>query len=256
MSSYFVPGVGGTPSCVVDGTVANPAWAFCSELTTGRFRPGAGIIAESILGVERFRLDASNAQFNTHAIPGSDGTNDLGSSSRRWRDLFLSRALIVGTNPATAGAARFANNDFARWRNAANTLNAGWGFNASDNMEFDGNGLNLSGSATFLRIGTNPAASGIVRVPYQEWLRGRNSGNTADVDLVRVDTATSIKFGSGDFDADFTGVLVRTQASKAGAAGLRLPHGAAPTAPVDGDLWTTTAGLFVRINGATVGPLN
>lgn len=36
---------------------------------------------------------------------------------------------------------------------------------------------------------------------------------------------------------------------------LRIPHGAAPTAPVNGDIWTTTAGLFVRINGATVGPL-
>lgn len=38
-------------------------------------------------------------------------------------------------------------------------------------------------------------------------------------------------------------------------AGLGLPHGSAPTTPTDGDLWTTTAGLFVRINGATVGPL-
>lgn len=36
---------------------------------------------------------------------------------------------------------------------------------------------------------------------------------------------------------------------------LRIPHGAAPTSPVNGDIWTTTAGLFVRINGATVGPL-
>lgn len=46
-----------------------------------------------------------------------------------------------------------------------------------------------------------------------------------------------------------------TAASVVGQAGLRLPHGAAPTAPVNGDVWTTTAGLFVRINGATVGPL-
>jgi lysophospholipase L1-like esterase len=39
-------------------------------------------------------------------------------------------------------------------------------------------------------------------------------------------------------------------------ASLCLPHGTAPTAPVNGDMWTTTAGLFVRINGATVGPLS
>lgn len=47
-----------------------------------------------------------------------------------------------------------------------------------------------------------------------------------------------------------------TQASTTAAASARLPHGAAPTSPVDGDMWTTTAGLYVRINGATVGPLS
>lgn len=36
---------------------------------------------------------------------------------------------------------------------------------------------------------------------------------------------------------------------------LNLPHGTAPSAPTDGDVWTTTAGMFVRVNGSTVGPL-
>lgn len=39
-------------------------------------------------------------------------------------------------------------------------------------------------------------------------------------------------------------------------ASLNMAHGAAPTTPNDGDMWTTTAGLFVRINGVTVGPLS
>lgn len=51
----------------------------------------------------------------------------------------------------------------------------------------------------------------------------------------------------------FTGALV-TPASATGGAGFRLPHGAAPTSPVNGDVWTTTAGLYARVNGATVGP--
>lgn len=51
-----------------------------------------------------------------------------------------------------------------------------------------------------------------------------------------------------------TGIQVTPAASAAGA-GFRIPHGAAPSSPVNGDLWTTTAGLFVRIAGATVGPL-
>jgi len=32
---------------------------------------------------------------------------------------------------------------------------------------------------------------------------------------------------------------------------LRIGHGVAPTSPVDGDMWTTTAGAFIRINGVT-----
>lgn len=36
---------------------------------------------------------------------------------------------------------------------------------------------------------------------------------------------------------------------------LRIGHGAAPTTPTNGDIWTTTAGMYVQINGATVGPL-
>lgn len=47
-----------------------------------------------------------------------------------------------------------------------------------------------------------------------------------------------------------------TAASTTSRASISMPHGSAPTSPVDGDLWTTTAGLFVRINGATVGPLS
>jgi hypothetical protein len=44
-------------------------------------------------------------------------------------------------------------------------------------------------------------------------------------------------------------------AGTTGVSPMRIPHGSAPTSPVNGDIWTTTAGIFVRINGATVGPL-
>lgn len=53
-----------------------------------------------------------------------------------------------------------------------------------------------------------------------------------------------------------TAGLLLTAASAAGGAGFRLPHGAAPTSPTNGDVWTTTAGMYVRVNGATVGPLS
>ena len=44
-------------------------------------------------------------------------------------------------------------------------------------------------------------------------------------------------------------------ASTTTIAPLRIPHGSAPTSPTNGDIWTTTAGMYARINGATVGPL-
>lgn len=45
--------------------------------------------------------------------------------------------------------------------------------------------------------------------------------------------------------------LLLTVASASGAAGLRIPHGAAPSSPTNGDMWTTSAGAFIRINGVT-----
>lgn len=51
-----------------------------------------------------------------------------------------------------------------------------------------------------------------------------------------------------------TGPLFTTAATTS-VAGIRVPHGVAPSAPVNGDLWTTTSGLFARINSVTVGPM-
>jgi hypothetical protein len=45
--------------------------------------------------------------------------------------------------------------------------------------------------------------------------------------------------------------LVHIGASTSARASLCVAHGAAPTSPVDGDIWTTTTGMFVRINGTT-----
>ena len=53
----------------------------------------------------------------------------------------------------------------------------------------------------------------------------------------------------------FTGKVI-TAAPVTGSSGFNLPHGTAPTTLANGDLWTTTAGLYARINGATVGPYN
>lgn len=47
------------------------------------------------------------------------------------------------------------------------------------------------------------------------------------------------------------GLKVVTTAPTTGQAGFNLPAGTAPTAPVNGDVWTTTGGLFSRVNGVS-----
>jgi hypothetical protein len=44
---------------------------------------------------------------------------------------------------------------------------------------------------------------------------------------------------------------VGTIASTTANAGFNIAHGAAPTTPVNGDIWTTTSGVFARINAGT-----
>lgn len=50
-------------------------------------------------------------------------------------------------------------------------------------------------------------------------------------------------------------VPMQAPAPTASATSLNLPHGTAPSSPANGDVWTTSSGLFVRINGVTYGPL-
>lgn len=50
------------------------------------------------------------------------------------------------------------------------------------------------------------------------------------------------------------GDTLTVNAPTASAASINLPHGTTPTSPVDGDCWTTTAGLSCHIGGSNVGP--
>lgn len=58
----------------------------------------------------------------------------------------------------------------------------------------------------------------------------------------------------GNFNIQAGGLLYVSPSTTTNA-GFRLGHGSAPASPVNGDVWTTTAGMYVRINGVTVGPL-
>jgi hypothetical protein len=130
-----------------------------------------------------------------------------------------SSALDVGTDTATAQFMRF--NTAAGNARDIQYASAGvrrWAIRAEATSE--------SGS---------DAGSNLQIISYTD-------AGTAKTTIVDVNRATGVVTLAG---------LLATLASATGTAGLRLPHGAAPTSPVNGDMWTTTAGLFVRINGVT-----
>ena len=72
-----------------------------------------------------------------------------------------------------------------------------------------------------------------------------SNGAPAPTERLRIDSAGI---------STFAGSIVAV-ASTTSVPSIRMPHGTAPTAPTNGDVWTTTAGIYVRINGTTVGPL-
>lgn len=68
----------------------------------------------------------------------------------------------------------------------------------------------------------------------------------------------TITYQGADIDTRYVNVTGDTMtgelilpAATTGLAPIRLPHGVAPSAPVNGQLWTTTAAVFARLNSAT-----
>jgi hypothetical protein len=90
----------------------------------------------------------------------------------------------------------------------------------------------LTGNVTITTNSTSPAL-----VIVQD-----GTGDVVQFKDVTSDTSYSFINASGK---------VGTIASTTANAGFNVPHGAAPTTPVNGDIWTTTGGLFARINGFT-----
>lgn len=82
------------------------------------------------------------------------------------------------------------------------------------------------------------------------------------IDLLAV-TFSGAAFRSIGFSVSPTGAVTAGGATASASTAMGLPagttaispmriaHGVAPTSPSDGDMWTTSAGLFVRINGVT-----
>ena len=80
------------------------------------------------------------------------------------------------------------------------------------------------------------------------------SASTARTNLglgsMATQNASAVVITGGIMAGGFSGVFTAT-ASTTTNAGLRVTPGVAPSAPVNGDVWTTTNDLLVRLNGVT-----
>lgn len=68
--------------------------------------------------------------------------------------------------------------------------------------------------------------------------------------IVLAQSAGALSIDSGGGGTTFGGKVTHPASSNS-KAGTKIPHGSAPSSPEDGDIWTTSSGMFVRINGTT-----
>lgn len=123
----------------------------------------------------------------------------------------------------------------------------------------------MTGNGGFAIAQETPTATNPVFCPINTDLNTGVGGAATTVSLIVSSTerlradATGVKLniiGELTTNAGITfGNRLLTPASTTSYAGLNIPHGSAPSSPANGDMWTTTAGLYIRINNGTIGPL-
>jgi hypothetical protein len=114
--------------------------------------------------------------------------------------------------------------------------------------------IDLNGQATFAQnlivtgttFFTGGISSALYRAPGASFLVGTTDGQSLQL---QTNSTSRITIDANGVTT-INNVLI-TSPSVVGAAGFNLPHGTAPTSPVNGDMWSTTAGLFIRVNGVT-----
>lgn len=180
---------------------------------------------------------AGNLQF------GADGTYIAGTSTNQ-RIAFSTASSTVVITAGNATLASFAGTGAVTMPNGTLTVSAYvYAKNADSAFALQDGSGNNKGKFGWFSNNTYLDFDGTLN------LRAGYGGST----VASLSAAGSLALGGVAASASTSLIM---PAGTTGVSTLRIPHGAAPTSPVDGDMWTTTAGLFIRINGATVGPLS
>lgn len=270
----------GTGKVLMD---TNPVVASALTLGTQQTTQGSLVLANTAAGAYPVTLLASNSTSAawTLTLPTSAGSNGQalttnGSGVTTWTSIVTSPGGSSGqfqyNNSSAFGGANlyYESANVLAQRNGA-TSQAYYVYNSyTDGSNYErsfinwvGNvgyfGVDAGGSGTRRGMGLAGASitflvgSGSSSAVWQINTSGHilaASDNTYDIGASGATRPRNLYVaGTGIF-----GGLLTTVATALGGAGFNLPHGTAPSSPTNGDVWTTTAGLYARINGATVGP--
>lgn len=160
-------------------------------------------------------------------VPDADAAIDLGSATNRFRDIYASSSVRIGTNPAATGVLRTSSQGQINSRNAANTGDVGLiRSDASDRVALAGGSvlLDTAGLATFpagwsVAIGSTPASIGAIRLGNNSAVYARNAANTTDIDLIYLSASDIVGIGTGA-----AGVQIGSSPATAGI--IRIPNNA------------------------------
>lgn len=123
---------------------------------------------------------------------------------------------------------------------------------ASPTATQSGDGLLWLGGQGYGDTGFSAGSRGVIRVRASENWTDLAQGAYISFETTATGGTTRAERGRIENNGVLTWLnRIDTTASTTTTAGLRVPHGTAPTSPVNGDIWTTTTAVLARINGTT-----
>jgi hypothetical protein len=210
----------------LNGTETDPNGSGCSYRVdnTGSWVPYPRIPTQAIgFGIQSLQLGQSAVmQGSGGAIATWSGGKTSGNLVSQSADGTLIDAGVAGTGGGGSGTvAAGVANQFAFYPSSTNAVA---GLPSTNNAVATTDGSGVPGLRTTLPNGLN--------IPGP--------------------TISSPNFtGSGQYGT-LTGIgKLNTAASTTTQAGFNIAPGVTPTAPANGDIWSTTAGFFMRVNGGT-----
>jgi len=240
------------------GSSSNAAYSTVADFDTGIYFPGLDSLAITCGGVDKLVLTVTTL---TSTVIGIFPATVVGAASIRLPHGTAPSAPVNGDLwSTTAGFFGRVNGVTVGPFGAGGGTVTGTG--ASGQITYWNGASSVTGEAAFayddttnvLTVGTARVDAGTAAAPTLSFTGDTNTGiYSVGADQLGIATngVLRVTVSTTELTSTLIGIF---PATAVGAASVRLPHGTAPTAPVNGDLWSTTAGFFGRVNGVTVGP--